>query len=133
MPVRTFLVEDNDYDVRIIKRALALVDGLSYKLEVFSDGEEVLERLHEQLPDFMIIDINLPKIDGKQILKILKNDERTRHIPILILTTSSGEDDIKFAYAHGANAYLTKPFDLIEFVCAVQSMGQFWMRFVRYT
>lgn len=130
--VRTFLVEDNPADVKIIKRALALVEGLNYELEVFDNGEDALIALKERLPDFMIVDINLPKIDGRELLKSVKSDVRTKHIPVIILTTTSNHADITYAYNHGANAFITKSFDLIEFVCAVQSLGQFWAKFVRY-
>lgn len=132
MSVRTFLVEDNEHDIKIIKRSLALIDKLDYALEVFTDGEIALEALlKDHLPDLIIIDINVPKIDGKQLLTIIKKDKRTKHIPVIILTTSAIDTDVKFAYEHGANAFITKPFDLREFICTIQSF-QFWLKFVRF-
>lgn len=133
MPVRTFLVEDNEHDIKLIKRSLALIANLDYVLEIFNDGEVALQTLKSaKLPDLIIIDINIPKIDGKQLLVSIKQNARTRHIPVIILTTSSIDTDIKFAYDNGANAFITKPFDLKEFICSIQAIGQFWLKFVRY-
>jgi two-component system, chemotaxis family, response regulator Rcp1 len=135
-PVEILLVEDNPGDVRLTKEALR--EGKVYNnLHWAKDGVEALEFLrregkHEKAPrpDIILLDLNLPKKDGREVLEIIKSDERLKHIPVVVLTTSKAEEDVLRSYALHANCYVTKPVDLEKFIVVVKSIDRFWLTVV---
>lgn len=131
MKRRTFLIEDNVADVKLIQRALQSALCLKCTIEVFSDGESALAAIIKSPPDLIILDLNLPRLDGKELLRLLKSQDSTAHIPIIVLTTSNNEDDVRYVYATGANAYVVKPLKYKDFMSAVLSLGIFWFNHTR--
>ena len=132
-PVEILLVEDNPGDYRLTQEALR--EGKVYNnLHWAKDGEEALEFLHQSgkyagvpRPDIILLDLNLPKKDGRQVLSEIKSDEELRPIPVVILTTSQAEEDVLRSYDLHANCYVTKPVDLEKFITVVQSIDRFWL------
>jgi CheY-like chemotaxis protein len=137
IPIHVLLVEDSVADIRLTKEALR--DGkVVNQLHVARDGEEALNFLHQRgeftkapRPDLVILDLNLPKLDGKEVLSDMKNDDSLKSIPVAVLTTSSAERDIIESYSLGANCYLTKPVDLEQFLRVVAQIEDFWLGIVR--
>jgi two-component system, chemotaxis family, response regulator Rcp1 len=135
-PVEILLVEDNPGDVRLTKEALR--EGKVYNnLHWAKDGVEALEFLRREgkhakapRPDIILLDLNLPKKDGREVLEIIKGDERLRNIPVVVLTTSKAEEDVVKSYALHANCYVTKPVDLEKFIVVVKSIDRFWLTVV---
>ncbi len=131
-PLRLFLVEDNPADVDLTRLALE-ENRMSFHMEVANDGEEAiqyLERLSEPdatPPDLIILDLNVPKINGLEILKIIKNNKSTQLIPVIVLTTSSAHDDMINCYRNYANCYITKPLDFEEFIEVIREIKAFWL------
>lgn len=136
-PIDILLVEDNPGDVRLTKEALK--EGkINNNLYVVGDGKEALDFLsHEKKyknsvrPDLILLDLNLPKLDGWGVLKKIKTDSTLKRIPVVILTTSEDERDISDAYNQYANCYITKPVDLEQFVTIVKTIEDFWFSIVR--
>jgi CheY-like chemotaxis protein len=136
-PAEVLLVEDNPGDVRLTREVLR-ERKISNRLSVASDGVEAIAFLRRQAayadaprPDLILLDLNLPKKDGRQVLAEIKADERLRHIPVVILTTSKAEEDILKSYELHANCYITKPVDFDQFVGVVRSIEDFWLCLVR--
>jgi chemotaxis family two-component system response regulator Rcp1 len=137
VPIEILLVEDNPGDVRLTREALK--DAKVHNtLHVAMDGVEALAFLRKQgkhagapLPDLILLDLNLPKKNGREVLEDIKNDDALRHIPVVILTTSQAERDIAESYRLHANAYVTKPVDLEQFLTVVKSIEQFWLEIVK--
>ena len=135
-PVEILLVEDNPADVRLTKEALK--EGKVYSnLHWAKDGVEALEFLRRQgkhagapRPDIVLLDLNLPKKDGREVLSEIKQDEDLRAIPVVILTTSKAEEDVLRSYDLHANCYVTKPVDLEKFIVVIQSIDRFWLNVV---
>ncbi|HEY5292013.1 MAG TPA: response regulator [Burkholderiales bacterium] len=135
-PVEILLVEDNPGDVRLTKEALK--EGKVYStLHWAKDGVEALEFLRHQgkfagvpRPDIILLDLNLPKKDGREVLSEIKNDDDLKRIPVVILTTSKAEEDVLRSYQLHANCYVTKPVDLEKFIVVVQSIDKFWLTVV---
>ena len=135
-PIEILLVEDNPGDVRLTIEALK--EGkVRNSLNVARDGVEAVAYLrregpHAQAvrPDLILLDLNLPRKDGREVLAELKADERLRRIPVVILTTSRDERDVLRAYDLHANCYITKPVDLDQFIAVVQSIETFWLTIV---
>ncbi len=134
--MRILLVEDNPADVGLVEEAF--LDGkLHYDLDVASDGVAALEKLRAGLtgthpaPDLVLLDLNLPKKDGREVLAEVKTDPLLREIPVIVLTTSDDEADVHRAYGLHANCYLTKPVDFDDFIRKVRSIEDFWLTFVR--
>ena len=135
-PVEILLVEDNPGDVRLTKEALK--EGKVYSnLHWAKDGVEALEFLRRQgkfagvpRPDIILLDLNLPKKDGREVLSEIKNDENLKRIPVVILTTSKAEEDVLRSYQLHANCYVTKPVDLEKFIGVVESIDKFWLTVV---
>ncbi|MFZ3321385.1 MAG: response regulator [Usitatibacter sp.] len=135
-PVEILLVEDNPGDHRLTKEALH--EGKVYNnLHWVQDGVEALDFLkrrgkHEKAPrpDIILLDLNLPKKDGRQVLSEIKQDQSLRAIPVVILTTSAAEEDVLRSYDLHANCYVTKPVDLEKFIVVVQSIDRFWLSVV---
>lgn len=136
-PIQILLVEDQPADIRLTKEILA--EGkVANEVHVATDGEQAMEFLRRQgefadspVPDLVLLDLHLPRMDGHEVLADMKSDPDLMRTPVIILTTSSAEQDVHDAYKHRANAYVTKPIDLDEFVAAVASIEQFWLTFVR--
>ena len=135
--VEILLVEDNPADVRLTIEALKDAK-VSNKLHVAVDGVEALSFLRREgeyadsvRPDLILLDLNLPKKDGLVVLSEIKEDEGLKHIPVVVLTSSSEEKDILAAYDHHVNAYVTKPVDLNDFLNVVKGLEDFWLSIVR--
>lgn len=135
-PIDILLVEDNPGDVDLAREALGM-GKLHNTLHVVQDGMAAMDFLHKTgkyaaspRPDLIILDLNLPKKDGRQVLAEIKADEGLKRIPVVILTTSSAEEDIIKSYNLHANCYITKPIDLKQFLHVVQSIEQFWLSIV---
>lgn len=135
-PVEILLVEDNPGDVRLTKEALK--EGKVYSnLHWAKDGVEALEFLRKQgkfagapRPNIILLDLNLPKKDGREVLAEIKNDDDLKRIPVVILTTSKAEEDVLRTYNLHANCYVTKPVDLEKFIVVVKSIDMFWLTVV---
>jgi two-component system, chemotaxis family, response regulator Rcp1 len=135
-PVEVLLVEDNPGDVRLTQEALK--DGrVLVNLTVAADGVEAMEILrrngvHAQnaRPDLILLDLNLPRKNGREVLEEIKADEELKRIPVIVMTTSKAEQDIYKAYNLNANCYVTKPVDLDEFLNVVRSIEDFWLTVV---
>lgn len=131
------LVEDNLSDVRLTQEAF-LQGRIAHRLSVVSDGEEALSFLRREgkyanapRPDLILLDLGLPKRDGREVLQDLKNDPELRNIPVVVLTTSDGEQDIRRAYKFYANSYMIKPVQIDEFLRKIRCLETFWLKVVR--
>ena len=126
------LVEDNPDDVVLTLRALKKNHILN-QITVASDGAEALEFLfdgddaHSREPGLILLDLKLPKVDGLEVLHRIRTDERTKLIPVVVLTSSKLEEDILSSYRNGANAYVRKPVNFAEFAAAIKTVGLFWL------
>lgn len=135
--VTILLVEDNPGDVRLVEEIFQ--DGKIYnRLQVARDGEQAVDYLHQRgefqnapRPDLILLDLNLPKKNGAEVLTEIKTDPQLHSIPVIILTASKAEEDIARAYDHYANCYLTKPIDLNQFINVVQQIKTFWLSIVQ--
>ncbi len=135
-PVEILLVEDNPGDYRLTKEALK--EGKVYNnLHWAQDGVDALDFLNRRgkhagapRPDIILLDLNLPKKDGREVLSEIKGDEDLRKIPVVILTTSKAEEDVLKSYDLHANCFVTKPVDLDKFIVVVQSIDRFWLTVV---
>ena len=135
--VKILLVEDNPGDVRLTQEALKESKMLN-ELYVTEDGEEAMEFLNRDgkysgapHPDLILLDLNLPKKDGRELLEEIKADEKLRRIPVVVLTTSKAQEDIYRMYEQHANCYITKPIDLDQFIEVVKSIDNFWLTIVK--
>ncbi len=134
--IELLLVEDNATDAELTLRALR-GRGLRNKFVVATDGQEALDFLFAQgeyagrdvsnSPKMVLLDLRLPKVDGIEVLRRIKSDERTRVIPVVVLTSSRQEPDIKTCYELGANSYIVKPVDFDKLVEAVSEVGLYWL------
>jgi two-component system response regulator len=136
-PIDILLVEDDPGDELITREAFEH-NKLSNRLHVAHDGEEGLNYLYRRgefqdapRPDLILLDLNLPKYDGRQLLEKIKSDPDLSRIPVIVLTTSSAEEDILRSYQLHANAYVTKPVDLDQFISAVRQIDEFFLQVVR--
>jgi len=135
--IEILLVEDNPGDARLTQEAFN--EGrLMNNLSVVTDGVEALAYLRQQgkyansaRPDLVLLDLNLPKKDGREVLAEIKADERLKMIPVVVLTTSASQEDVTKAYGSHANCYITKPVDLDQFLRVAQSIESFWLTLVR--
>jgi two-component system, chemotaxis family, response regulator Rcp1 len=135
--VNILLVEDNPGDIRLTKEVLK--EGkIKNNLSVVMDGEEAILFLKKQgqykdaiTPDIILLDLNLPKKDGREVLEDIKSDPELMMIPVIVLTTSSAERDIANTYAQHANCYITKPVDFNQFIKVVKSIENFWLSVVK--
>jgi two-component system, response regulator len=134
--IEILIVEDNPRDAELTLRALKK-NNLANSVFVAEDGEEALDfffcrgkfgsRTFENPPKVVLLDLKLPKVSGLEILKLVKNDTRTKHIPIVIVTSSREEPDMKEAYELGVNSYVVKPVDFDQFINAMSSLGLYWL------
>lgn len=135
--IEILLVEDNPGDVRLIEEVLK--DGkVRNNMHVVADGVEAMAFLRREgeyaglsLPDLVLLDLNLPKKDGREVLEEIKKDQELKHIPVVVLTTSKAERDVLRSYDLHANCYITKPVDLDQFISVVKSIEDFWLSIVK--
>jgi two-component system, chemotaxis family, response regulator Rcp1 len=131
MTWQILLVEDSEPDVEFTRRAFR---DLDVSIEAVSDGQDAIERLEDQskrLPDIVLLDLNLPRVDGRGVLRAIESDPRLRKMPVVILTSSESETDVNEAYALGGNAYLTKPISVTDFVELATRFNAFWLDLAR--
>lgn len=136
-PIKILLVEDNPGDVRLIKEVFK--DAKIFNaMQIAYDGETAMKILRKQgeynecaTPDMILLDLNLPKKDGREVLREVKNDDDLKCIPVVILTTSNAEEDLIETYKMNANCYITKPVDLDQFINVVKSIENFWLSIVK--
>lgn len=136
-PVEILLVEDNPGDVRLTVEALKEAK-VSNNLSVVGDGQDALSYLRREgqfqdaaRPDLILLDLNLPRMSGREVLALIKEDSDLKRIPVVILTTSEAEQDILRSYDLHANCYITKPVDLDKFITVVKSIEGFWLTVVK--
>ncbi|MFJ7423875.1 response regulator [Streptomyces uncialis] len=136
-PVVVLLVEDDAGDELMTREAFE-DNKIGNTLYVVRDGLEALDFLHRRgehadapLPDLILLDLNLPKYDGREVLKQIKSDAQLSHIPVVVLTTSAAEEDILRSYRLHANAYVTKPVDFDQFIRAIRQIDEFFVTVVR--
>ncbi|BET65705.1 response regulator [Opitutales bacterium ASA1] len=135
-PIEILLVEDNPQDLELTLRALKKAN-IANHIEVARDGEEALdyvfcrgrhaERRISDTPRVILLDLKLPKIDGLEVLKQIKSDERTRNTPVVVLTSSKEQTDLVESYRLGVNSYIVKPVGFEGFAAAVQKLGMYWL------
>lgn len=135
-PIDILLIEDNPNDVELTLHALRK-HHLANHIHVINDGEEAVEyifckgkyadRDQFQTPKVIFLDLKLPKVDGIEILKMIKNDPRTKKIPVIILTSSKEERDIMTSYESGANSFIVKPVNFENFVTSIGDLGLYWL------
>lgn len=134
---KILLVEDNEGDIILTTEAFEEAD-LSTNLIVVRNGKEALNSLslegrtsYVNLPDLILLDINLPLLNGHEVLHLIKQNEFTKHIPVIILTTSSSTNDINATYDNHANCFITKPADINEFFDVINSLCKFWFQIAK--
>lgn len=135
-PVDILLVEDNPGDADLAKEALES-SKMYNSLAIVEDGQKAMDYLYKKepynkvaTPDLILLDLNLPKKDGREVLAEIKSDPDLKRIPVVILTTSSSEEDVLKTYNLHANCYITKPIDLTQFMKVVKTIENFWMSIV---
>ncbi len=135
-PIHILLVEDNEGDIILTMEALNEGKVIN-KITIVRDGEKAIQFLnkeggykHAERPDLILLDINLPRIDGKEVLVYVKTNEQLKSIPVVMLTTSTSEKDILESYKNYANCYISKPVDLDKFFDVVQKIENFWISIV---
>lgn len=133
--IEILLVEDNPADARLTKEAFREADTPN-TIRVVEDGEQALAYLRKEgeftgavRPDIILLDLNLPKKDGREVLAEIKNDPDLRRIPVIVLTTSKSEADVLKSYDMHANCYVAKPVELDDFLMVIKSIEQFWLTF----
>ena len=137
IPFIILLVEDNPGDVRLTQEAFK-ESKFFHKLYVTKDGEEALDFLNQKgefqyvpLPDLILLDLNLPKKSGREVLAEIKNDPNLKHIPVVVLTTSEADEDVLNSYKLHANCYITKPVEFDKFLDIVKKIEDFWLSIVK--
>ena len=136
-PINILLVEDNPADIRLTQEVFK--EGrIRNTLNVVMDGEEAMVYLRKlgkyidtETPDLVLLDLNLPRKDGRTVLAEIKADSTLKFVPVIVLTTSAAEQDILNTYAHHANCYIMKPVDLAQFINVVRSIEEFWLTIVK--
>lgn len=136
-PINVLLVEDDPGDVLMTREAFE-DNKVANNLHVVSDGVKALEFLRQEgefadapTPDLILLDLNLPRMDGREVLSAVKDDERLRMIPVVVLTTSESQEDVLRSYSLHANAYVTKPVDFDRFIEVVRQIDEFFVSVVR--
>ena len=136
-PVEILLAEDSNADAQLIREALE-ENRFYTHLSHVRDGVEALAYLYRQAPfsdaptpDLLLLDLNMPRKDGREVLAEIKEDPRLRWLPVVVLTTSAAESDLVDSYMHHANAFLTKPVDFEEFMDLIRRVGDFWLTAVK--
>lgn len=136
-PIHILLVEDNEGDILLTKEALQEAKILT-SLSVVKDGKEAIDFVsrtgkynNASLPDIVLLDVNLPKKNGHEVLQYIKGDEELKYIPVIMLTTSSSERDINLSYSNYANSFITKPVNVNDFLSVITSMENYWISIVK--
>lgn len=136
-PLEVLLVEDDEDDVLLTREALK-DSKVIVSMTVAQDGEEALKRLRHQppfesapVPELILLDLNLPRVSGREVLKELKGDPVLRKIPVVVLTTSAADTDVLKCYDLGANCYITKPVDFEQFQRIIKVIDEFWLTIVK--
>jgi two-component system, chemotaxis family, response regulator Rcp1 len=136
-PIDILLVEDNEGDVHLTREALKKAK-VSNRVYVANDGVEAMDFLRRQgafpnapRPDLVLLDLNLPNMDGREVLDEMKKDAHLRTIPVIVVTSSAAEQDVVRTYALNANAYVTKPVDLHQFLHVIGAVSDFWLQIVK--
>jgi CheY-like chemotaxis protein len=136
--IEVLLVEDDDGDIELTTTAFQRA-GLLIILNVVNDGEEALAYLRHEgeyadatAPDLILLDLNLPGMNGREVLEAIKSDEHLQRIPVIVLTTSQSEEEILKSYKLGASAYITKPVGMEGFMRVVKSLDNFWFTVVKF-
>lgn len=135
--IHILLVEDNEGDILLTTEALE-ESKMAGRISVVRDGEEAIHFIfkkgkykNEESPGLILLDINLPKKSGHEVLGLVKSNKDTRHIPVIMLTTSSSRRDIDLAYEHHANCFITKPLEVEDFMKVMQVVESFWMNVIQ--
>jgi chemotaxis family two-component system response regulator Rcp1 len=132
--IHILLVEDNEGDIVLAREALEEA-GIRNRITVITDGEKALEYLfcndNNRKPDLILLDMNLPKVNGMEVLAKIKADEALKIIPVVMLTTSTSEQDVLEAYRNYVNCYINKPIDLEEFIVVIKNIESFWLNTVK--
>ncbi len=136
-PIEILLIEDNPADVRLTQEAFVEA-RVQNNIHVVQDGDAAIAFVQQKppfqnapRPDLILLDLNLPKKDGREVLAEIKADPQTTQIPVVVLTTSDDEEDVLRSYNLHANAYLVKPIDIMRFIKMIQSLEYFWLTFVK--
>ncbi len=134
-PGRILYAEDNSFDLELAVAAFERTN-LSDSLDIVRDGQEAIDYFfdksdEDQLPVVAILDLNMPKLSGLDVLKKIKSHDRYKKVPVVILTSSQMESDVKRSYEYGVNAFVVKPIDFEDFTEVVKSIGDFWVNFNR--
>ena len=136
-PIEILLVEDNPGDVLLMKEIMKM-SRFPIHWTLARDGEKTLDLLHEEEafskqgePDIILLDLNIPKLDGREVLREIKNDKKLSHIPVIIMTSSSSSQDIADTYRDKANFYITKPMDMDHFAVVVKYIEDFWLEKIK--
>lgn len=136
-PIHILLVEDNEGDILLTREALEEARVLT-KLSVVRDGKEAMDFLNRQgkyltseMPDLLLLDVNLPKKNGHEVLQYIKGSNGLKHIPVIMLTTSSSPKDVNEAYNNYVNCFITKPIDVNDFIRVIASIENFWISIVK--
>ena len=131
-PIRILLVEDNPGDRDLIQDAFETSET-AFDISVAIDGADAIEyllkrgtHLDAETPDLIVLDLNMPKMDGRQVLTEIKKHDSVKSVPVVVFTSSDAEADVAQSYALGANCYVTKPVDLVAFQAVVKSIEEFW-------
>ncbi|MDB5202696.1 MAG: two-component system response regulator [Ferruginibacter sp.] len=136
-PINILLVEDNEGDIMLTTDAFH-DSSLSNKISIVRDGWEAVLYLQQkssytkaELPELILLDVNLPKMNGHEVLKFVKTNETIKHIPVIMLTTSSSQKDVLSSYQNHANCYITKPVNIEEYITVVGAIENFWASVVQ--
>lgn len=136
-PIEILLIEDNPADIRLTQEAFREA-RLQNTIHVVQDGVSAMAFIRQTAPyqqaprpDLILLDLNLPKKDGREVLREMKADPHTRTIPVVVLTTSDDEEDVLRSYDLHANAYLVKPIDVLQFITMIRSLESFWLSVVK--
>lgn len=135
--INILLIEDNEGDIFLTQEALSESD-IQSTLSIVKDGDEALKFLNKkgpysdaELPELILLDINLPKVNGHEVLKNIKTSNHLKHLPVIMLTTSTSEDDILTCYQNYASCYIPKPMDVNDFIKVIDSIKNFWSSIVK--
>lgn len=135
--INILLVEDNPGDIELTKEAFAQGE-ITSTIEVVTDGEQAMAFLRKEggyasatTPDIILLDLNLPKKDGRKVLSEIKSDDQLKKIPTIILTTSQADEDVNNAYENHANCYIRKPVDMEQFIHVARRIEEFWLSIVK--
>jgi CheY-like chemotaxis protein len=136
-PIEILLVEDNPGDVRLVEEGLSTM-RIANDVTVLRDGDEALDYLHREdgyedasRPELILLDLNLPRVGGHELLARVKDDPELQEIPVVILTTSDDEDDLRKSYQLQAAGFITKPMDVKTFIATIHELGLYWVQVVK--